>query len=141
MSVGFGWLTGRPIQSISHEERRIQRQTHSRKYKQAQGAPKNGDGTASVIQQLHCDMNAEIEEIERQLHELRNYLGPVELLLANMEAQIVKNRTELERKIAALESRIEDLLKRAESRNGQEPEVLPSPTRRAPDVAPPVTDA
>ena len=85
-------------------------------------------------------MNAEIEEILRQLHELRNYVGPVELLLANMEVQIVKNRAELERKIAALESRFEELLKRAESGNAQLSEVSPSPTRLALDVAPPVVD-
>ena len=64
-------------------------------------------------------MNAEIEEIERQIHDLRNYLGPVELLLADMEAQIMKNRTELERKIAALESRFEEAQNRADSRSAQ----------------------
>lgn len=63
-------------------------------------------------------MNAEIEQIERQLHELRNYLGPVELLLANMEVQIRENRADLERKITELEMRFEGFLKKAESRNG-----------------------
>lgn len=96
----------------------------------------------SVMQQLHSsNMNAEIEEIRRQLHELRNYMGPVELILVNMEARIIKNRAELERKITALESRIDELLKRAESPNGQLHDVSPNPTRVALDVAPPVADS
>jgi ABC-type transporter Mla subunit MlaD len=136
------WFTGRPIHTFSQEQIRNSLGDAFKKVKAgARGGPKNGDDTASVIERLHRNMNAEIEEIKRQLHELRNYLGPVELLLANMEAQIVKNRAELERKIAALELRVEELLKRAEPRNGQLPEAAPSPTRLAPNAAPPVTDS
>jgi DNA repair exonuclease SbcCD ATPase subunit len=90
---------------------------------------------ASAMQTLALCMNAEIKEIERQLHELRNFLGPVELLLANMEVQITKNKAELERKIAALESRLEEHLK-----STQLPTASPSPARLAPEVTPPGAD-
>ena len=81
-------------------------------------------------------MNAEIEEILRQLHELRNYMGPVELLLVNMETQIMKNRVELERRIAALESKFDELLKRTEANGTELPTAAPSPTRVAPGGPP-----
>lgn len=73
-------------------------------------------------------MNAKIEEIERQLHELRNFLGPVELLLANMETQIMKTRAELERRVAALETRFEEHLKSAECRSAQLSTAAPPPS-------------
>ena len=92
---------------------------------------------ASVMQELRCDMNAEIEEILRQLHELRKYMGPVELLLVNMETQITKNRVELERRIAALESRIDELLSRTEPNSAELPAPAPSATRAAPGGPPP----
>jgi hypothetical protein len=83
-------------------------------------------------------MNAEIEEIMRQLHELRNYLGPVELLLANMEAKMNKDRTDMARKLEELELRLDALVKRnVDSRNEQLPEASPCATRLAPDVLPP----
>ena len=85
-------------------------------------------------------MNAEIQEILRQLHELRNYVSPVELLLANMEAQIIKNKAELERKIKALESRFEELLKREESRSLPLHEAPPCATRLAPNGEPPIAE-
>lgn len=82
-------------------------------------------------------MNADIEEIHRQLHDLRNYLGPVELLLANMEAQLKKSSTELERKIAELELRLNELAELIEAGNEKLAGVSPCPTRIAPDIAAP----
>lgn len=82
-------------------------------------------------------MNAEIEEIKRQLHELRNYLGPVEMILANIEAQIRKDRAALEGRIAKLELRLDDLVKQADCRKEQSTETSQSPTRLAPDGPPP----
>lgn len=83
-------------------------------------------------------MNAEIQEIAQQLHELRNYLGPVEMLLMNMESQIKMNKADLDRKIAVLESRIEGII--AESRNASLAETAAYPARLAPEVAPPGTE-
>lgn len=97
-----------------------------------------GDGMTDVMRIGIVSMNAEIEEIMRQLHELRNYLGPVELLLANMEAKINKDRTDMERKLEELELRLDSLVKQnLDSRNGQLPEASPCATRLAPDALPP----
>lgn len=83
-------------------------------------------------------MNADIEEIHRQLHDLRNYLGPVELLLANMEAQLKKSSTEFERRIAELELRLNELAKLMEVQTENLPAELPCPTAlAAADTAPP----
>ena len=82
-------------------------------------------------------MNADIEEIHRQLHDLRNYLGPVELLLANMDAQLKKNSMELEQKIAELELRLKELAELIEARNQTLADVPPCPTRITPDIAAP----
>ena len=82
-------------------------------------------------------MNADIEEIHRQLHDLRNYLGPVELLLANMDAQLKKSSMELERRVADLELRLNELAKLVEVRNENLPAAPPFPTQLAADAAPP----
>lgn len=82
-------------------------------------------------------MNADIEEIHQQLHELRNYLGPVEFLLANMEAQIKKSCVEFERRITELELRLNELAKLMEVSSEKLPAASPCPTGLAPDAAPP----
>ena len=82
-------------------------------------------------------MNADIEEIHRQLHDLRNYLGPVELLLANMDAQLKKNSMEVEQKMAELELRLKELAELIEARNETLAGASPCPTRIAPDIAAP----
>ena len=99
---------------------------------QAQGAFRS-----TVDAYRHSDMNADIEEIHRQLHELRNYLGPVELLLANIEAQLQKSNMEFERRITGLELRLDELAKLVEAQGEKSPAASPYPTRLAPDTAPP----
>jgi DNA repair ATPase RecN len=82
-------------------------------------------------------MNPDIEEIHRQLHDLRNYLGPVELLLANMEAQLKKSSMELERRISELELRLNELAKLMEVHTENLPAAPPCQTRLEADAAPP----
>ena len=84
---------------------------------------------------VDCSMNADIEEIHRQLHDLRNYLGPVELLLANMEAQLKKSSMELERKMAELEMRLNELARLIEARGEKLPDASPFPTAITADIA------
>ena len=51
-------------------------------------------------------MKTEFEQIREQIHEIRNFLGPLDIKLENLDHQVSKSRLSLETKAAELESRI-----------------------------------
>ena len=51
-------------------------------------------------------MKTEFEQIRQQIHEIRNFLGPLDIKLENLDHQISKSRLTFETKAAELESRI-----------------------------------
>jgi hypothetical protein len=71
-------------------------------------------------------MKNEFEEIREQLHEIRNFLGPIEITISNLTAQVKRNKIEMEEKIAELTRRIESQNKETT------PAPPPLPTRAAP---------
>jgi len=71
-------------------------------------------------------MKNEFEEIREQLHEIRNFLGPIEITISNLTAQVKRNKIEMEEKIA-------ELTRRIESQNKETiPIPPPHPTRASP---------
>jgi predicted GTPase len=71
-------------------------------------------------------MKNEFEEIREQLHEIRNFLGPIEITISNLTAQVKRNKIEMEEKIA-------ELTRRIESQNKEAAPAPPlHPTRAAP---------
>jgi archaellum component FlaC len=81
-------------------------------------------------------MNSEVEQIREQLHELRNYIGPLHIMLENMSAKIQRDKAELEGKIAELELKIAGLTKWMESARDKAPGTTVAPTRLAPEPPP-----
>lgn len=51
-------------------------------------------------------MKTEFEQIREQIHEIRNFLGPLDIKLENLDHQVSKSRLSFETKAAELESRI-----------------------------------
>ena len=51
-------------------------------------------------------MKTEFEQIREQIHEIRNFLGPLDIKLENLDHQVSKSRVTFETKAAELESRI-----------------------------------
>ncbi|HTR41841.1 MAG TPA: hypothetical protein VMH87_09525 [Pseudomonadales bacterium] len=51
-------------------------------------------------------MKTEFEQIREQIHEIRNFLGPLDIKLENLDHQISKSRLSFETRAAELESRI-----------------------------------
>ena len=91
------------------------------------GAEQRNGRTVIVI------MNTDIEEIREQIHELRNFLGPLDITISNLEAQIKANKADLERKNIELEMKIAELARRLELQKGNiEPKAPPHPTCLAP---------
>lgn len=64
------------------------------------------------------------EQIRAQIHEVRNIVGPVHLKLTAMEEQITKNRTYLEEKVLALESKLLSTLFRLDKQDARLAEIL-----------------
>ena len=51
-------------------------------------------------------MKTEFEQIREQIHEIRNFLGPLDIKLENLDHQISKSRLSFETRTAELESRM-----------------------------------
>ena len=51
-------------------------------------------------------LKTEFEQIREQIHEIRNFLGPLDIKLENLDHQVSKSRLSFETKAAELESRI-----------------------------------
>ena len=51
-------------------------------------------------------MKTEFEQIREQIHEIRNFLGPLDIKLENLDHQVSKSRLSFETKAAELESKI-----------------------------------
>jgi hypothetical protein len=51
-------------------------------------------------------LKTEFEQIREQIHEIRNFLGPLDIKLENLDQQVSKSRQSFETKAAELESRI-----------------------------------
>ena len=51
-------------------------------------------------------MKTEFEQIREQIHEIRNFLGPLDIKLENLDYQVSKSRLSFETRAAELESRI-----------------------------------
>ena len=51
-------------------------------------------------------MENQFEQIREQIHEIRNFLGPLDIKLDNLDRQIAKSRFSFETKASELESRI-----------------------------------
>jgi hypothetical protein len=51
-------------------------------------------------------LKTEFEQIREQIHEIRNFLGPLDIKLENLDYQVSKSRQSFETKAAELESRI-----------------------------------
>ena len=51
-------------------------------------------------------MHDAFEQIREQIHEIRNYLGPLDLKLENLDHQITVSRISFESKVTELDARI-----------------------------------
>lgn len=51
-------------------------------------------------------MDNQFEQIREQIHEIRNFLGPLDIKLDNLDRQIAKSRFSFESKASELESRM-----------------------------------
>lgn len=70
-------------------------------------------------------MKDAIEEIKVQLHDLRNLLSPVEILLTNFEERIKENEAEQKRKLSTLETKIDELSKQIDLFQKKASEIAP----------------
>lgn len=61
-------------------------------------------------------MQNEFEQIRRELHEIRNHIGPINMTLDNLDVQMKKNKAAHDIQIAALEAKIAELTQRIDAR-------------------------
>jgi len=59
-----------------------------------------------TLQQGDFILQNDFEQIREQIHEIRNFLGPLDLKLESLDHQISKSRISFELKTTELESRI-----------------------------------